>query len=289
MKRGSKSIKNLKSLGIISCYFGKLPWYFEYFTLSCKYNQSIHFFIVTDDVSYAKELPSNVRLIYMSLTELNAIASKKLGFFIDIKYGYKLCDFKPAYGLLFSNLLEKYDFWGYGDIDVIFGNIRNFITNDILTQYELVSGRPDWVPGCFLILKNDEKMNTLFTYSRDYFKVFTNDYCYGFDETNYAHDAFTDGKTYDEINTEIESMTHVVKKIEKRGEVKAYFNLHIIEGIPGKIKWDKGKLIYRGKFEALLYHLIYFKKVYTPRQDSKIPSESFTISQKKIYHQGKIV
>ena len=239
---------------------------------------------MTDDNTYTKELPSNVKLIFTTLSEISSIATTKLGLDVNISYAYKLCDFKPAYGVIFSELLTGYDFWAFGDLDVIYGDIRNFITNELLESYELISVRPDWVPGCFSLFKNIEKMNRLYTYSKDYQKVFTSDKHYCFDETNFAHDEFTAGKSYKEIRTEIESMTHVVKKLEGANYIKSYFDLFIIEGLPGKLRWTQGKLTYRNRFEILLYHLIRMKKIYAPKRPIVRISGSFAISQTRIYH-----
>lgn len=43
---------------------------------------------------------------------------------------YKLCDFKTAYGYIFNDLFEGYDYWGYYDIDTIWGNILKFIPDN---------------------------------------------------------------------------------------------------------------------------------------------------------------
>lgn len=274
-------------IALISCYVGKLPWYFSYFVFSSKYNPTVDFFIITDDSAWVGNLPQNVKLINKTLDDISSLATEKLNFAINIKYGYKLCDFKPAYGYIFSDLLKEYDFWGHCDIDIIFGNIRNFLTESVLKDHDLISVRPDWIPGCFLLFRNTIKLNTLFQHSKDYKKVFTSDTHYCFDETNFAHEAFEDGKAYREIYTEIESMMHVVKKMEEAGYIKPYFDLHIIEGIPGKLKWEKGIMTYRNKYEILLYHLIRLKKNYTsPNEKNQIP-EVFTISPTKIYHKPK--
>ena len=55
-------------------------------------------------------------------------------------------------------------------------------------------------------------------------------------------------------------MTFVVKKAEAEDKLKAYFDFIIVEGTPGKIKWDKGKIIYKDMYEAMFYHLVIFKK-----------------------------
>ncbi len=280
-------MKPNKTIALLTCYIGKLPWYFEYFVHSCRFNPSIDFHVISNDLTYGKALPHNVKLIPKTLEDINALASEKLGFAVNISNGYKLCDFKPAYGLVFSDLLKDYDFWGHCDVDLIFGNIRTFITDDLLAKYDLISVRPDWIPGCFLLFKNNLKMNTLFTHSKDYKKVFSSNIHYCFDETNFAHDAFADGLDWREIDTEIESMMHVVKKMEAENYIAPYFDLHIIEGIPGKLKWKNGKMFYRDKYEILLYHLIRLKKHYKPKKRIDHIPDTFTISPTKIYHQSK--
>jgi hypothetical protein len=279
--------KQNNTLALLVCYFGRLPWYFDYFVHSCKYNPTVDFFIVTDDTGYKKDLPPNVKLIKKTLEEISLLAAEKLGFPIHITYGYKLCDFKPAYGLIFSDILQTYDWWGHTDLDIIFGDIRNFMTDELFDNYDLVSVRPDWLPGCFLLFKNTDKINRLFTHSKDYKKVFSSDKHYCFDETNFAHDEFSDGLSYLEVETEIESMMHVVKRLEAISYIKPYFDLHIIEGVPGKLKWENGKMFYRGKYEVLLYHLIRLKKHYTPKKTDIVIPDSFTISPTKIYHKTK--
>ena len=79
-------------------------------------------------------------------------------------------------------------------------------------------------------------------------------------------------------------MMHVVKKLEETGYIKPYFDLFIIEGIPGKLKWASGKLTYRNKYEILLYHLIRLKKRYTPKASPLTIPDNFTISPTRIYH-----
>jgi hypothetical protein len=282
-------VKINQRIALIACYSGKLPWYFEYFTHSCAYNPTVDFYIITDDHTHTNSLPVNIKVIYKTLHEISLLATEKLGFGVNIKHGYKLCDFKPAYGFIFSDILKAYDFWGYCDIDIIFGNIRDFITDELLKNYDLISTRPDWIPGCFLIYKNIEKLNTLFMHSKDYRQVFTTDKHCCFDETNFAHQEFEAGKCYLEIHTEIESMMHVVQKMEAQNYIKPFFELYIIEGgRQGKLKWRSGKLIYKNRFEILLYHLIKFKKHYIPKKtDINIPTY-FTISPTKIYHKKRI-
>ncbi len=75
----------------------------------------------------------------------------------------------------------------------------------------------------------------------------------------------------------------LIKRAEQRSEIQAYFDFILIEGLPGKIKFDNGQLIYGRKYEAALYHLYWFKKVYHPKITLKKISKTFYISPTRIY------
>jgi hypothetical protein len=182
-----------------------------------------------------------------------------LGFKVNIPYSYKLCDFKPAYGFLFPEIIKGYDFWGHGDIDVVYGNIRNFMTEEILNTYDVISTRHDYITGTFCLYKNNQQMNTLFMESVNYETVFSNSEHYCFDECNFLFQELQNGASIFDYPNNIQSMTYVVQKAVKEKKLKAFFDFIIIEGVTGKIKWDKGKIIYKDNYEAMFYHLIKFK------------------------------
>jgi hypothetical protein len=54
-------------------------------------------------------------------------------------------------------------------------------------------------------------------------------------------------------------MTWLVKKAKAAGKLRAFFDFIIIEGTPGEIKWENGKIIHKNLYEAMFYHLINFK------------------------------
>lgn len=272
-----------KSIAIIIPYFGRFPWYFDFFVYTCKYNPSIDFLIFSDDLLYKNELPKNVQIINKTFIELKTLIGEKLKIAIDFDDPYKLCDFKPAYGFIFEKYLKKYDFWGHGDIDVIFGNIRCFITNKVLLENDVICIRHDFISGYFTLFKNNSKINTLFKQSKDYKKVFTQKRHFCFDETNFHFAEFGEEKHYSEIKSEIESMTHVLKRLHEKKHIKVYFDFHVIEGIPGNLKWEEGILLYKKKYEILLYHMIKFKKTNKPSRVPKIMKKLFFISSTRIY------
>jgi len=273
-----------KSIAILICYFGRFPWYFDYFINSCGFNPTVDFIVVTDNKEYMEPLPGNVNFIFMTMEKLNMRMSSKLGLSINIKHPYKICDFKPALGLIFSDLLEKYDYWGQCDIDVIFGDIRYFLDDEMLSTYDFVSVRHDYTPGCFMLFKNNLLMNNLFKQSKDYAKVFTSDKNFAFDESNYVNRLLNDGHSIFDLKTEIQSFTYVVKKAERDGQIIAHFDFILIEGLIGRIKFNRGKVIYKSKLEGILYHLYLLKNVYNPSKVKKPIPKRYHISKKAIYY-----
>lgn len=252
------------------------------------YNPSIHFIIITDNEETIFNKPENVKVIYMTLEQIKATASDNLGFTVNISHPYKLCDFKPAYGYLFPEIVEGYDFWGQGDLDIICGNIRGFITEEILSHFDFISLRHDYTTGCFALYRNNKKMNTFFMRSKDYKTVFSNPQHYCFDECNFVWDELTSGKSIFELRTEIESFTHLIKAAELSNEIKAHFDFILMEGKTGRVVFDNGKIIYKNKFEAILYHLFWLKKLYNPKKvPHRIPCKYY-ISPTRIYHSRKV-
>lgn len=272
-----------KNIGVIICYFGKLPWYFDYFIHSCRYNKTIDFYIITDNDIDDKYMSENIRFINMELGELNDLISSKLGVKTSVTTGYKLCDFKPMLGLIFDDLLQKYDYWAQSDIDVIYGDLRYFLDDIIAADYDYISVRHDFTTGCFSVFKNNSFVNNLFWRSNDIAKVLSEERHYCFDECNFVQQQLTDGKEIWEINTEIYSYTHIIKDGERKGEIKPHFDFILLEGVTGKIKFNNGKLVYNNQFEAMLYHLYELKKVYMPESAPKHIPGKFSVSPTRIY------
>ena len=105
---------------ILITYFGNIPWYFHYFLHSCKFNKEIDFIIFSDGY-FEYGLPKNVKKVYKTLNDIKDLTTDKLGFEVTINFPYKLCDYKPAYGLIFEDYINDYEFWGQSDIDIIYG------------------------------------------------------------------------------------------------------------------------------------------------------------------------
>lgn len=243
---------------IINFYIGPLPWYFKLFLKSCELNDSIDFLIFSDQ-NISDVIPSNIETTFLDLEGFNELASEKLDLDINLRSAYKLCDFKPAYGKIFNDYISEYDIWGICDIDTILGNIRNFFNTTLLNNYDVFSVRNDYPTGFFMLFRNNEKINSLFEKSKDYKKVLTSKEHFCFDECNFQHERLSLGEDLANIPFTIESFHNVLVKQEEKNELKVFREFMVIEGIPGKMVWTQGLLIYKQNFEVLLYHLINFK------------------------------
>jgi hypothetical protein len=151
----------MKKIKFIVCYFGEWPVWLDGFLLSCKYNEDIDWLFFTD-CKIPNNYPPNVEFVKYSIKEFNDLASSKLDLDVNVPHAYKFCDFKVTYGCVFQDYLDGYDFWGMCDIDVIFGDIKNFVTDDMLDDYDIISSRKEAMSGHFSLFKNNYKINNIF-------------------------------------------------------------------------------------------------------------------------------
>ena len=141
---------------VVVPYFGRLPTMFPLWLISCGYNSEIDWLVFTDDIS-SYECPGNVKIIHMSFDTIRATIQHLYTFKILLSTSYELCQFRPAYGHIFKEYLINYDFWGYCDLDVVFGRISNFISQKILEKYDKIL----WL-GHFSLYRNTPKINSAY-------------------------------------------------------------------------------------------------------------------------------
>lgn len=169
-----------KKIAIIACYFGKLPNYFPLWLNSCGFNKEISWFVFTDDEAHY-EYFDNVKIISLSFEDVKQIVENKLDFDVNITNPYKFCDFKVLYGKIFEDYIKDYTHWGHCDLDVIFGDLTKFITNDKLEKYDRL-----YDLGHLSIYKNTDIVNEhykMYYSGLDYRVILGSPYHFGFDES----------------------------------------------------------------------------------------------------------
>lgn len=171
----------MKKIAYILPYFGKLPKEFGFWLISCQMNPTVDWLLFTDDrteFSY----PQNVKVIYCTFDEIKEKAQKCFDFPIVLDRPYKLCDYKPAYGDIFKEELIGYDYWGMCDLDLVWGNIREFLTDDILEKYDRIGNQ-----GHSTLFKNKPEVNLRYKECvngvLNYKEVYTSEKSFCFDES----------------------------------------------------------------------------------------------------------
>lgn len=190
---------------LIICWYGKIPDYYELWKYSCKKNLDYDFFIFTDQK--IKNDVSNIKIINMKFSSMKQLIEDKLNINVNFSKPYKLCDFRPAYGVIFEDYIREYDYWGHCDLDQFFGRISNFITDEIIGNYERINHN-----GHFVLYKNIQKINNLFKEHGSLFtwnEVFSN-------LENYAFDEYTGINRIVEKNSILQFNSNQFADIDKR-------------------------------------------------------------------------
>jgi hypothetical protein len=144
----------MKSIIIIIPYFGPFHKQFKFWLKSALNNPTIDFLLFTDNKIESKD---NIKVIYTTFKDLTLMIQSKFEFPLNLYSPYKLCDCRPAYGYLFQEHIKDYDIWGWGDIDLVYGDIRHFLTEPILNRYNAFLG---W--GHLTLYKNNDFCNSFF-------------------------------------------------------------------------------------------------------------------------------
>lgn len=128
----------------------------------------------------------NFRMLKVSYDSLDAITLERLGIKITWKGARdrrKIGELRPTFAKLFPDLVRGFDWWGYYDLDVVFGKLNWFFTDALLTNFETASASSmDKWSGPFQLVKNVETTNNLFMNHPDWRHLITNPKYNLFDE-----------------------------------------------------------------------------------------------------------
>ena len=97
----------------------------------------------------------------MGCKEIQKRIRKHVRLKLDQLPGHKLCDLRPFYGLIFQDLIQDYDFWGYCDIDLMFGNLDYVFNQKALALHDVFSAHSDQFVGHCTFLRNRSDINRL--------------------------------------------------------------------------------------------------------------------------------
>lgn len=240
----------MKSIILIIPYFGKWPIWFKANLVSVAGNPSINWLCPTN-CKIPDAYPDNIKFVSMELDELNEKVNEIVSAKVPLN-PRKFCDLKPAYGHIFAEYLHGYDFWGFCDLDIIWGDIRKFVTDDILENFDIISSRKENLAGHFSIFRNMEAINLLYQAIPRYKEMLLLDELQRIDE---------------------EAFTVCLKSIKLSANLNIWWDNYLLNQINGiahqeyyldRWMWKDGKMyeIIKGKVvkEVMYLHFINWKQ-----------------------------
>lgn len=142
---------------LILPYFGKFNNYFPLWLESCRHNPNINWFIFTDDKSIYS-FPNNIHVKYCSFKDIQLLIHQIFGTNVLINTPYDLCKYRVVYHKLFPKIICEYDYWGYCDCDVIWGDLESFLRPVIKVGYKKIHWR-----GHLTLFKNSKDIQDLYS------------------------------------------------------------------------------------------------------------------------------
>ena len=159
------------SLCIVIPYFGRWPVWMPFFLASCRMNPTVDWLFFSD-CGQLEDCPRNVRVIETDYGDYCTLIGKRLNIDFRPDHPYKLCDLKPALGYVHANQLADYDFWAFGDLDVVYGQLREYFTTTRLARYDLISTHARRISGHLTLVRNTPRMCEAFRLIPDWQRRF---------------------------------------------------------------------------------------------------------------------
>lgn len=283
----------MKSAVLILPYFGKFPDIFPLFLKTAAKNPNINFLIISDSEENI-DYPGNVIILSQTFSEFRELMEKRLGQTIVLEKPYKLCDYKPVYGYVLSEQIKQYDYWGYCDCDLIWGDLYSFIEPLMEKGYDKI-----FASGHLTLYRNTQENNELFRTLDEgelFSKISKDNQIYWFDEDykgkNNIHDLFL--KSGKKVFTEDFSVNFNIDTNCFQRKIYSPENRTYID-IPYEKEqyyWDAGKIYQVKKKEETLaiteYPYIHFQLRYMHGVQCVLSEEQFKIVPNRFLKHDKM-
>lgn len=155
----------MKALVIIP-WFGAFPAWMDAFLTSCAPVKQVEWLILHDAPTPA-EGPANVKFTSISWEEYRKRFSDRCGINLPSHPDYKMCDAKVFLGTVFEEAFAGYDYFGWGDLDLVYGELDAFL-EPLLGKHSLISFHGDFLSNHFVLFRNTPEMRGLYGKLSDY-------------------------------------------------------------------------------------------------------------------------
>lgn len=149
------------SIAVLIPYFGRWPEWAPLFFETVRRNATIHFLVFTDCDTEDLQAP-NIHVHACSLPEYVTLVKERVDVAFDPPDAYKLCDLRPLFGTIHEPELRDFDFYGWCDTDLLFGDIRAFYTGEVLARHDVLSTHAHRISGHFALFRNTRRNREMY-------------------------------------------------------------------------------------------------------------------------------
>jgi hypothetical protein len=162
---------------------------------------------------------------------------------------YAMCDLRPAYGEMFADRYAGYDFWGWCDLDVLFGDLDRLLP-PLLENADVLSFKHAYLSGCCAIFRNVPEVTGLYKTSPVWRRVLADTAYHFWDES--GHDRHFPGEPSFYRTIELAS-------VREGGKLRVAYapDLYLAETVDDRqyVTLTDGKLLTQGVEVALLHFM----------------------------------
>ena len=155
------------------------------FSSKAAWNPDVQWRIYTD-CGKPENKADNIDFVPISFDDYKGLVRERLKIAFDQAQPYKLCDIKPALGAVHEREIADYPFFGYGDIDVIYGDISRFYSKEKFADLDVISTHPERLSGHFAVLRNTSTLRRAFEQIPDYRAMLEAQQIIGMDEFGFS-------------------------------------------------------------------------------------------------------
>lgn len=155
----------MKALVIIP-WFGAFPAWMNAFLTSCAPVSRVDWLIVHDALAPA-EVPTNVKFVSFTWEAYRKRFAERCAVDLPSQPDYKMCDAKVFLGTVFEDYIEGYDYFGWGDLDLVYGELDAFL-EPLLGKHPILSFHEKQLSNHFVLFRNLPEMRSLYHEVPDY-------------------------------------------------------------------------------------------------------------------------
>lgn len=141
---------------LVIVHFGSRPAWYPLWARSAAWNKNIDFHLFSD---WRAEGAPNIYFHELTIAALNRspiLGSER----ISIGTAYKACDLRPLFADIFGDVIKDYVYWGWGDLDVLYGDLWKQLGPSFGNFDYIATGRRG-ESGPLAFLRNCSEVNEL--------------------------------------------------------------------------------------------------------------------------------